>query len=503
VAPGTLLPRLARAAVAAALLGPALASAANLPDLVAAARDGDRDAALALVADRADVNAPGPDGTRALHWAARFDDIELAERLIAAGADPAVANRYGVTPLYLAAVNGSAAMIERLLAAGADANEVGSNGETVLMTAAQVGVVDAARVLLEHGADVHAREDWHGQTALMWAAGEGHADMVALLIDAGADVNAVSAVVDWERQTTDEPRAKWLPPGGFSALLFAAREGCTDCVPVLAAGGADLDQTTAEEISAVVLALINGYYDTAMALLDAGTDPNLLDYTGRGALYAAADFNTMPVSNRPAPNVLPNTHSALDVMRRALELGADPNVQLVRQAPYRSKIDRGNDTVLTTGTTPLLRAAKSADLPAIDLLLEFGADPTLTTSGEVNALMLAAGVGTAEQDTTGRFKTQADIIATIELMLAQGLDINATDNRGRTALHGAALQGYDDVVGMLVAKGADLTAPDRDGYTPLDTAKGLAGGFGFTGGEGRYHESTVALIEGLLADADQ
>lgn len=470
--------------------------------LVAAAKDGDHARALALLADSADVTAAEADGTTALHWAVRYDDVELAERLIEAGADAKAANRYGVTPLYLAALNGSAGMIERLLAAGADAREVGNEGETVLMTVAQTGAVDAADVLLEHGADVNARETWHGQTALMWAAAERHPAMVERLIEAGADVNAISDVKDWERQSSDEPRAKWLPPGGFSALLYAAREGCTDCVPVLAKAGANLNQTTAEEISGIVLALINGYYDTAAALLEAGTDPNLYDYTGRGALYAAADFDTMPVSNRPAPDVLPNRHSALDVMRLALEKGADPNAQLTRQAPYRSKIDRGNDTVLTTGTTALLRAAKSADNAAIELLLAKGADASLTTRNGVNALMLAAGLGTAEQDTTGRFKNEADVIETIDLMLAQSLDINATDRGGRTALHGAALQGYDEVVSALVERGADLTLADNDGFTPLDTARGLAGGFGFTGDEGRVHESTVALIESLLEGAE-
>jgi ankyrin repeat protein len=239
-----------------------------------------------------------------------------------------------------------------------------------------------------------------------------------------------------------------------------------------------------------------------MVLLEAGTDPNLYDENGRGALYAAADFNTMPVSNRPAPNVLPNEHSALDVMALAIEKGADVNAALTEQSPYRSKIDRGNDTVLGAGTTALLRAAKSADLPAIELLLAHGADATLATRNGVNALMMAAGVGTAEQDTTGRHKTEADAIRAVDLMLEQGLDINATDRNGRTALHGAALQGYDAVVAALVERGADLTVADRDGFTPLDTARGLAGGFGFTGEEGRLHESTVALIEKLLGDTE-
>lgn len=490
---------LVRQAIAGLICCSAVAAlAADAPALVEAAKEGNRIQATALLEADADVSAASADGTTALHWAVRNNDVDLASRLLAAGADASAANRYGVTPLYLAALNGSAATIEALLAAGADPNEIGSEGETVLMTAARTGIVAAADVLIEAGAEIDARESWHGQTALMWAAGEGHAAMVQRLVEAGADVDAISEVKEWERQTSDEPRAKWLPPGGFSALLYAAREGCTGCVPVLAAAGADLNQTTAEDISGVVLALINGQYDTAMALLEAGTDPNLYDYTGRGALYAAADFNTMPMSNRPAPNVLHNEHTALDVMRRALELGADPNARLTRQAPYRSKIDRGNDTVLTTGTTPLLRAAKSADVPAIELLLEHGADATLTTRSEVNGLMLAAGLGTSEQDTTGRFKSEADIVRSIDIMLEQGIDIDATDDRGRTALHGAALQGFDGVVAALVERGADLTVEDGNGYTPLDTARGLAGGFGFTGGEGRVQESTVALIESLL-----
>jgi ankyrin repeat protein len=475
-------------------------AAAEVPPLVAAVESGNRQQAIALLESRADVRQPSADGTTALHHAVLRNDLDLARRLLGAGADPSAPNRYGVTPLHLAALNGSAPMIERLLDAGADANETANEGETVLMTAAQTGVVAAADVLLEHGADVNAREHWHGQTALMWAAAEGHPAMVQRLIEAGADVDARSDIVEWERQDTDEPRAKWLPPGGMTALLLAARENCAACVPVLAAGGANLNATTAEGISAVVLALINGHYDTAMVLLEAGTDPNLYDYTGRGALYAAADFNTMPVSNRPSPYVLPNEHSALDVMALALEKGADVNAAMTAQSPYRSKIDRGNDTVLGAGTTALLRAAKSADIPAIELLLAHGADATLTTRNGVNALMLAAGVGTAEQDTTGRYKTEADIVRTIDLMLAQGLDINAADRNGRTALHGAALQGHDEVVAALVARGADLLAVDRNGFTPLDTARGLAGGFGFSGDEGRLHQSTVELIEKLLGE---
>lgn len=492
----------AAAVVAAVGAGACLVfgSAAASEPLLDAARSANQADALQLLRDGAQANYQSNDGTSALHWAVLNDLPELVEALLDAHADPQSANRYGITPLYLAAQNGSAAVIRLLLNAGASANEVGTEGETVLMTVARTGSVEAARALLEAGADVSAREHWHGQTALMWAAGYGHPAMIELLVRHGADVNATSNVEEWERQTTAEPRAKWLPPGGMTALLFAAREGCLECVPVLVDAGADLDQTTPDGISAVVSALINGHYDVAAALVEAGTDPNLVDYTGRGALYAAADFSTMPSSNRPAPYVTENEHTALDVGRMLLERGADVNAQLIRQAPYRAKLDRGNDTVLGGGTTPLMRAAKAADLPFMRMLLEAGASvDSRTERGGVDALLLAAGVGTAEQDTTGRFKTEAQAIEAIDLLIANGADLHSVDARGRNAAHGAALQGYNDVLRHLAGLGVDLTVEDDNGYTPLDTALGLAGGFGFAGNEGIVREDTAAVIEELIA----
>jgi ankyrin repeat protein len=124
----------------------------------------------------------------------------------------------------------------------------------------------------------------------------------------------------------------------------------------------------------------------------------------------------------------------------------------------------------------------------------------MTTSRGVNALMLAAGLGTAEQDTTGRYKTETQAIETIDLLLKSGIEIDAVDARGRTALHGAALQGYDDVVQALVDRGASLDVKDSKGFTPLDTAMGLAGGWGFAGDVGVVQESTVELLRRLAAE---
>ena len=307
----------------------------------------------------------------------------------------------------------------------------------------------SAKALLARGAKVDAGDNWRGQTPLMWAAAQGHAAMVRVLVEAGADVNTRSTVVTWERQRTAEPRDKWLPPGGFTALLLAARAGCVDCVNVLAKSGADINEIDPENHTALVLALMNGEFDVAGALIDAGIDVNVADNVGRTALYAAVDAHTMPSSNRPAPKEADSTLSSMDIIQKLLAKGANINAALRAALPYRTKLDRGGDGVLGAGTTPLLRAAKAGDTPVIKLLLEKGANAKAATRNGVNAIMMAANVATREEDMTGRNKTQKDAIETITLLLAAGTDINGADNQGRTAAHGAALWGLTDVVTFL------------------------------------------------------
>src|SRR6185295_13457244 len=460
-------------------------------------------AALALLAVSCfAADSASPDGTTPLHLAVRADDLAKVNQLLAAGADAKAANRYGITPLYLACENASPAIIERLIKAGADPNSTSTEGETALMTVARTGVAEAAKVLLDHGAKVDAREEWHGQTALMWAVNEGHPAMIKELIAHGADVNAISSINKWERQNTAEPREKWLPSGGLTPLLFAARQGCVECEQILLDAGAKINTVDPDGISPVLIAIINGHYDAAGFLLNKGADSNLADETGRTALFAAVDFNTVPVSNRPAPRVIDNQISSLDLIKLLLDKGANVNAQLEKQQPYRAKLDRGQDSMLTTGSTALLRAAKAADLPAMRLLLAKGADAKLATRAGINPLMAAAGLGSKEEDATGRFKTEAEAIEAIQLCLDAGVDVNAANGQGQTALHAAALKGYDKIVEFLAGHGANLTAKDKQGKTPLDAALGLAGGSGgFDGSRRDLHESTADLLKKLLAKA--
>jgi uncharacterized protein len=486
----------------AIFFGPLLLAVGLLAEtgtVVDAVKDGDRAGAIALLKQHVDVNAAEPDGTTALDWAVRQDDRDMADRLIKAGANVKAANRYGVTPLYLACVNGSAPMIAKLLDAGEDANAATTEGETALMTVARTGNVEAARVLLAHGADVNSKEQWRQQTPLMWAVAESHPEMAQELIAHGADVNARQVTWNWERQVTKEPREKWMPLGGLTPLLFAARQGCVECGRVLAKAGADINATDPNNITPMLLALINGHYDFAAFLIDQGADPNIADETGRTPLYAAVDDHTMPDSNLPAPREIDNNLTSMDIVQALLAHGANVNAQLKKQTPYRTKVDRGADTVLGTGTTPLLRAAKAGDADAMRVLLAKGADVKLTAKSGITPLMAAAGLGTKEEDTTGRKKTEVEAIAAIKLCLDAGADVNGADNQGETGLHGAAQKDWDQVVQFLADHGANLNAKDKKGRTPLDAANGLMGNGGFDGSRRDVHESTVAILRKLMA----
>ena len=511
-----------------------VAAAAEPALLLDAAERGDRAAAMQLLAKGANPNTPGPDGTTALMWAASNDDLELVRALIKAGANVTLKNQFGTSALTEAAIIGSAPVIEALLKAGADPNTKNPEGETPLMAVARAGKVDAARRLLEAGADVNAKEEWGGQTAVMWAAAQSQAEMVKLLASKGADLNARGVIRQWERKVITEPRPKDMNKGGFTPLLYAAREGCVECARHLVAAGADRDLEDPERITPLNMALLNLHFEFAAFMIKAGADVDKWDLFGRSPLYMAADVSSLPTKGNGAMAVIPSVDAvtALDVAKMLLDAGANPNLQLKRRPPYRDvPQDRGGDTILAQGATPLLRAARAGDAPFVDLLLKHKALVDLPSKEGVTPLMAAAGLEFGTRVTRGRNRTNEGVLATMRLLIDAGANVNArnvTDSprtgeysaaataaaragRGgrasqvpsasavphQTALHGAAERGYTAFVKFLAENGADLQAKDANGRTPLDLAKGI-GVPGIKQAASEGFPETVTLIESLM-----
>jgi uncharacterized protein len=449
-----------------------------------------------MIAAGSDVNRPEADGGTPLHRAVREDDIKAVQSLLRAGANPKAANRYGVTPLSLAATNGDAAMIEVLLKAGADANAALPGGQTVLMTAARTGNPEAIRALLAHGAAVDAKESSYGETALMWAASENHPEAAKVLLEHGADVNARSNPLEYSKDRFGlEGVMTILPHGHWTPLMFAARQGSLAAARVLAAAHADLNLTDPDGTTALVLAIINAHYDAAVMLLDQGADPNIADTAGMAALYAAVDMSTLgEVYGRPA-RTFADEAKPLDLMKALLRHGANPNAQLKTPALYRAHTP--GDGNLGEGATPLMRASRNADAPAMELLLAHGADPSLRQKNGVTALMLAAGLGHGLGVFAKEYATEPAMLEAVKILIAQHVDVNASNNAGETALHFAALAS-DPVVKFLAENGANLAAKDKQGRTPLDMALGH-GGRGRAGEAPKVRESTVKLFETLSA----
>jgi ankyrin repeat protein len=484
-----------RTGLLACLVVLSLTAGLNETRLAEALKAGDRKAVQALLKQGADVNAADPDGTTPLQWAVRSDDIDTVHMLLRAGANPKPSNRYGVTPLSLAAGNGNAAIVDILLKAGADPAAAAPGGQTILMIAARTGNPQAIELLLARGLDVNAREAAYGGTALMWAAAGNHAEAVQLLIAYGADVNARSAELKYPQDRFGlEGVLTILPRGSWTPLMYAAREGSVDAVRALAEAGADLNLTDPDGTTPLVLAIINGHVDTAALLLDKGADPNIADTAGMAALYAAVDMNTLgEVYGRP-PRPSHDKLSALDLIGILLRHGADPDAQL--KSPALQRAHTPGESTLAEGSTPLMRAAKNGDAPAMRLLLEHGADGAIVQKNHTTALMLAAGLGHGQGVFAKDYATDREMLEAVKLLVARNVDVNAVNDNGQTAMH-FAVRVSDDIVRYLGANGAKLEVKDKQGRTPLDAALGM-GVRGRAGGPVERREATADLLRQLM-----
>jgi ankyrin repeat protein len=490
-----------------AVAGWQLAIAAPGLRIVDAAMNDDASTVRALIQQKADVDAPAADGTTALMWAARSGDLSLVDALLAAGANPKAQDRYGLTPVRLACENAGAQIIRRLLDAGADPNSPDPEGTTALMIAARTeGGTEAVKLLLERGAAVNAK-DSVGSTALMWAVRANHPDVADMLIHRDAEINA--------RTRKGQPPARRAPdsgggshglgivrggwpergyqeptPGEMTALLYAARDGRIEIARTLLAAKANVNQPEANGISPLQMAITNNHIELAQLLLEHGADVNATDWWGRTPLWASVDLRDLEVNKTEDNGV--NRAAALHLIQALLDRGANVNPRTKEQPPLRRWLMPLSDIswVDFTGQTPFLRAALSADLAVMHLLLDKGADSNIPTFAGTTPMMAAAGVNWVGGQT---YSESHQFLEAVKLCLDHGADVNAVNSMGMTAIIGAANRGSNDILELLVEKGASLNVKDKQGRTPLVWAKGV-----FLATNPPVEKpSTMALIEKL------
>ena len=451
-----------------ALLGLSIGLSGFLPDaafaddhrLIDAIKARDVAAVQSLLKEKVDVDVLAPDGATPLVWAAQLDDLSLTQLLLNAGATVNYKNDFGVTALWVAARNGNAAVINLLLKAGADPNAARTSGETALMRAAMTGRPQAVEALLAGGARVDAVESRRGQNALMWAITEQHLEAARLLIAAGADVSARSR-------------------NGYTPLLFAAREGNLEIVKLLLDRGASVNETGTDGASVLHVATVRGHASLAEFLMDKGANPNAngLGYTPlHWAVWTSSSVLThetrVDTGEWSVMAGIPDRQAKLSLVRKLMAHGADVNARLKNMPPrfgfsYTRKLLGGGSI---EGATPFFLAADAGDIDIMRMLVAHGADPRIPALNNTTALMTASGLFTFDGEAEVAVE---DRVKAAELCLELGVDVNAANVMGNTALHAAAIMGHDPVIKVLAEHGANMSPKNTYGETPLTYAKGF------------------------------
>ncbi len=482
--------RFAAVLLATLAAGAHAAAADSGAPLIDAVKSGSVDRVRSLLGPGVDVNARRADGATALHWAAHRNDVAVVDLLIRAGANVNAANELGATAIWLAGVNGNAPVVQRLLEAGANPNVLLESGETPLMAAARSGSVPAVRLLVERGADVNARERLRGQTALMWAVEQRHVDVARTLLAHGANVHARSSV--WRQLENTAGNANpagdfEMEHGGSTPLLFAARQGDVETARVLLDAGANVNDTAAAGESPLAVAAHSNHGALGAFLLSRGADPN-----AAGAGYT--------------PLLAAVLRGNLELVKALLAKGADPNAPIVHGTPGRRLSADYSLRYQMIGANAFWLAARFGETAIMRVLADNGASALTVAKDGTTALKAAMGfVSGLTENRQGRYgmppvehsEEERVTLEAARMALQMGVDVNAVDAAGETALHDAARQQFDRVIEFLAESGADLNIRNKRNQTPLGVSLTLTSDVGAGRGFGLDRRSTADLFRKL------
>lgn len=402
-----------------------------------AAWSGSRAVVESLLNLGSDTSAVDEEGNLPIHIASRmgFDPVVS---LLLRDDEPRMNARgcNGLTPIHYAAMNGHHAVVLLLVERGADLAAKDDVGWMPLHYAASSGDKETTSLLIKHHVDIDIVDDKLGWTPLHFAAMNGNHEVVKILKDNRADmeakdkygwtprrfadINGYEAVLHLLQQDNTDPVAAYNA-GQWTPLHLKAVDSPRQLLRLLASANASgYLKGMSTDWSPLPFAAKNGLFTSVCWLLDIGANVEEQDEDGRTSLSLAA------------------------------EQGHDSIVQLL--LVRKAKVDSTDNS----GRTPLEWAARGLQSSTIQRLRKYGAD--INESGWKWQCQTALSRASEAGDE-----------AVVQLLIANGADVNANDMGGENSLDKASKNGHEAVLKVLLNNGAKSGRNDRYGWA-LHTA---------------------------------